>query len=300
MTRVVHGTPTPGVMGGVKKLPKNKKLKGRGGDGPKGNGNGNTAQSLGNGMPRYYGGVGGYKGVDTKKIKRLVNGLIRDEVKDLRRGKAQIRRETRHEMQGARRDYRRGLGDLNHVFGESGDYINHLGQQNAQMFQGQADQTGAATAALQAQLGNSYTGAMDAGQAELGRLGIGQGGNFSGLIADQANAQAMAGVTGQNAQNTLGMMGGNAAGLMNLVSGMNQGSYMADMGKNLNNRNDLLTEARRGRQDQYNQVRDAIRDTRGSRRDLFLQMLDSLQQTGWSQYMDQQNLNMQKRAMRKG
>lgn len=279
----------------LKKLPKKKNMPGR--DGRK---SGNTARSLGNGMPRYYGGLGGYKGVDTREVKGLVNGLIRDEVKDLRRGKAQIRRESRHEMQGIRRDYRRAKGDLEHVFGESGDYINYLAGQTADTFADQTQQAGAASAALQAQLGDSYTGAMTDATAELDRLGISQGGNMTGLLADQANAQAMAQQTGQNAQQTLGMMGGNAAALMNLVSGMNQGSYMSDMGKSLNARNDQLTEVRRSRQDAYNATRDAIRDVRGTRRDLFNQLLNQLQQTGWSQYMDQQQLKMQRRAMRRG
>lgn len=247
---------------------------------------------------KYFGARGGYEGVSKKKVRRLVNGVLRDEIKDLRREKAQIRRDLRHQTQQARRDYRRGKGDLEHVFGETGDYISFLGDQTQQTYEDQSAQSAAATAALQQQIADTYSGANTGVNSELARLGIEGGANLGGLASDQANAQSVAAQTGLNAQTTMGMASANSSQLMNLISGMNQGSYMSAMGQNLNNRNDNLTEINRDRQDNFNAVRDAIRDVKGSRKDMFFQLLNQLQETGWSQYMDQQQLNLAKRNAR--
>lgn len=266
--------------------------------GSKGSG-GKGGSGSGKGGGGYFGGYGGFKGVKKRKVNRLVNGMIRSEVKDLRRVRAQVRNESKRDMQSVRRDYRRGKGDLEHIFGETGDYIQHLQGLNADSYNTQLNQTQAANAALQQQLGGTYSGAQDQVNAEMERLGIQGAGNLSGLIADQANAQAMASQAGANAEQTMGMAAGNTQQLMNLMQGMNQGSFQQAMGQNLNTRNEQLTQVRDDRRDKFNDIRRAIRDVRGGRRDLFFQLLNQLQETGWSQYMDQQQLNMAKRAQRR-
>lgn len=285
-------------------LPKNKKLPstggsvaggGKGGDGKKGDGK--SGKNKG-GMPKFYGGLGGYKGVKTKTLRRLVNGILREEIGSLRSEKRGLNRETRSLTQAANRQYRRGKGDLNHVFGETSDYLNHLRSQSQQQYAQQASQAQAAQAALQQSLGGTYSGAQQAGLAELERLGVAGGGNFSQLQSDAANAQAMAQQAGANAQSTMNMAAGNADALAGLLQGMNQGAYQSHIGKNLTARNEALAEIGAMKRDGYAEIRDAIREAKKSRGDVFFQLLQQLQQTGWNQYVEQQQLKRNRRGRR--
>lgn len=264
----------------------------------KGDGKGDGKKGPGYKTKGRFGAYGGYKGVSRKKVNRLVGGVIRDEVRDLNHERRSVRREYKRNKRDVNRSFRRGQQDLKHVFGETGDFINSLGATSQQSILDQSAQINAAQAALQQQLGGTYTGAQQAGAEELARLGISGGGNFGQLIADQANAQAMGAQNAANQQATLGAMGGNAQQLMGMLAGMNQGSFMSNAGLNLQRRNDALIEARGNRDENMQTIRDAIRDTKLGRRDLFFQMLNQLQETGWSQYMDQQQLNMAKRDQR--
>jgi hypothetical protein len=251
--------------------------KGKGGKGPMG-------------MPKKFGGLGGYPGVNTSLVNQLVNGIIRGELNDIRKDRRQVRRESRNMRNQARRDYRRGVNDLNHVFGETDDYLGFLNNQNQQTITGARSNAELATQALQQALGGTYAGAQADGTAELERLGIEGGGNFGQLIADNANAQNVALQSGANTDSTLGLMGANADQMGSLLRGMNQGSYMSHIGKNLNARNDKLAEIQQNKIDGYNKVREAMSDAKGSRRDLFIQLLTQLQQTGWNQYLQNRQL----------
>jgi hypothetical protein len=239
---------------------------------------------------KFYGGIGGYKGVRTKKVRRLVNGVIREEMNDLRAQGRQVKQDANNENRKARRDYRRGGQDLTYVHGETQDYLNNLAQRNQQMYQDQSQQSALSAQALGSMLGNTYSGAQSQGMEELARLGITGGGNFSGLQADQANAQSLAAIGGQNTQDTMGLQNSNAQLAMQSLQGMNQGSYMQGVGQNLNARNDKQQEILTNRVNQMNQVRHAMKDAKGERRDLFFQMLQQLQQTGWDQYLQAQQL----------
>lgn len=289
-------------------MPKNKKLPGnKGGGRPNVHQNDNNGDKPGNGikkngngpilpkLPKFYGGKGGYKGVNTKTVRRLTGGVLRDELNDLRRQRRMVRRESRNDAIDAKNAYKRGKQDLRHVYGESTDYLNFLRNQNQQMYSDQQNQSQAATAALQAQLGGTYSGAQQGAMDELARLGISQGGNFSQLQSDAANQQALAQQSGANAQSTMGLAAQNSDALAGLLQGMNQGQMVSDFGKNLNARNDALADVRQNKMDQMNVVREAMSDARGSRRDLFFQLLQQLQQTGWDQFMDMQNLKLARR-----
>lgn len=258
----------------------------------KGGKNRNEASKLGNGMPAFYGGRGGYKGVSTKKVRGLTNGLIKDEVRSIKREKGEVKRDSVLEARSARRDYRRGKQDLRHVYGETGDYLKHLAEQNQGTFTQQSGLMDAANAALQQQLGGTYTGAIEGVNSEMARLGIEGGANTGQMFADQAFSQAQGAQAGANAQSTLGLTNANANQLSGLVQGMNQGSFMSAMGQNLNRRNDTLGEIKQNRIDNMDEITGAIRDVRMGRKDLFTQLLNQLQETGWGQYMDQQHLNL--------
>lgn len=241
-----------------------------------------------------FGAMGGYKGVSKKKASRLASGLIRDEVRDISRERTGIERNTRFQRRVARTDYRRGVEDLDHVFGETGDYLNHLKSQNQAMFGQQSQSAKAANAALQQQLGGTYSGALGDVNSEMERLGITGAANPSQIISDQANSQAVAQQSGANTQSTMGLASQNSDQLAGLLQGMNQGSYTSAIGKNLNARNDALSEILQTRNDAMTEMRGAIRDVRMGRKDLVMQLLNQLQETGWGQYMDQQQLNLQR------
>lgn len=293
-------------------LPKNKSLPKKGGGKqappklggrPVADGNDNKpkpgGKGKGLGVGKFYGGRAGYKGVKTKKVKRLVNGVLREEMHDLK-GQARLaNRDANKEMRKARRDYHRGRGDLKYVHGETTDYLNSLAQRNQQMYADQAQSTAASTAALQSMLGGTYSGAQNQGMEELARLGIEGGGNFGQLQADQANAQSLAAISGNNAQSTGALANSNAQLAMQSLQGMNQGSYMQGIGQNLNARNNAFQDIRSNRIDQINEVRHAMKDAKSERRDLFFQLLQQLQQTGWNQYLQQQQLQMQRKQLNK-
>jgi hypothetical protein len=286
-------------------LPKDKRLKNKRTTGDKNNpdrdgkkGDGKKGNGLGSGMGKFYGGRGGYKGVRVKGVRRLVNGVLKDELNDLRKQARASRQDGRYLAQAAKRDYRRGLGDLNYVHGETADYLSGLNQRTQQTYADQGNQQAQAQAALNSMLGSTYSGAQSGASEELARLGIQGGGNFQQLGADQANAQAVAAQSGANAQSTLGMAGANSAAGMQMLQGMNQGSFMQGVGQNLNARNDQLGQIRSDRVNQMNEIRRAMQEARGSRRDMFFQLLQQLQQTGWDQYVQQQQLGMQRREQR--
>lgn len=288
-------------------LPRNKKLppkKGTVGSGPKPippkgkDAKGGKNKNAKGGGGKFYGGLGGYKGVKKQAVRRLVNGVLRDEMRDLRKQVRAVKQDTKAERRSLKADYRRGKADLEYVHGETADYLGALGNQNQQMFQQQGNQQQAAQAALQQHLQGTYSGAQTGAQEELARLGIQGGGNFQQLIADQANAGAVAAQSGANAQSTLGMAGANSAGAMQMLQGMNQGSFLQGIGQNLNARNDAMAEVRTNKINNLNEVRQAMAEAKGSRRDMFFQLLQQLQQTGWDQYMQQQQLGMQRQQHR--
>lgn len=278
-------------------LPRNKKLPNRLGGRPKASAVKDTGPKprnpinghrKGDGMPKYFGAVGGYKGVNTNYVNRLVKGLIKPAINDLRLQKNQLNHDTLNAVRHTREDYTRGQGDLSYVHGETGDYLNSLGQKNSQLYNNTNSHLDAANAALKAQLGNTYSGAQNAAQDELARLGIQGGGSFAQLGADQANALATGDQANTNAHTTAELAGGNAAAALQMLAGMNQGSYMQGVGQNLNKQQTALADIRAQNLQGKHDIRQAMVDARGSRKDAVLQLLQQLQQTGWSQYLQNQ------------
>ena len=266
-------------------------------NGPKNNGPKNSGHNKQRHGDKYFGGVGKYKGVNVKKVKRLVNGILKDEIRDLKRGLKEVKRDAAHQMGDISTEYDRAKGDLDHIYKETGDYINHLSGQTNQAYSQQASTMQAANAALQQQLRGTYTGAVNGVNAEMARLGISGAANIGGLAADGAFLGGLANMSGANDLSTLGMMGANSNSLMNLIAGMNQGSYISNLGRALNSRNDQLQDTRQDRLDNINEVRDAIKDVKAGRRDMLNQLLNQLQETGWGQFMDRQQLKMARKQM---
>lgn len=266
-----------------------------------GNGNGNSNNN------HRYGAYAGYKGVKRKRAAHLVNADIRDMMQMLRRELKSGRRDLRHEMHDVRQDYRNEREDINNTFDETGKFI---GQQNGIIDQRFADsnaQAQAAQAALMQQLGGmnaSNSGAVD---SELARLGM-DSGSFTGqLSADQGYATDMASITGANNMANLAAMQASAGTVGNLLASMNEGSRGSMLSTNMRNRDEQIGDIRDAKHDFAKDIRQRVLDVKSQRGDMIRQMLEQLAQTGWAQYVDQQNLNqnqqqinMQRQQMQHG
>jgi hypothetical protein len=117
---------------------------------------------------------------------------------------------------------------------------------------------------------------------------------------DQAYAQNQAAINTANTSANVGAMGANANAVGQLLGQMNAGAHTSSVGKAGNARSDSLFELEQNKLKGFNEVRQAMRDLKGTRKDAMLQVLEQLSQTGWAQYMEGQQLNMQRRAMRGG
>lgn len=282
----------------VKKAPGKKhnppKHDGKGGKKPDGKGG---KKPSGGGGGKFFGGHGGYKGVKKKDVNRLVNGLMREEMNGLEKQARGIDRDAEIGLNRARTNYNRGVGDLNYVHGETGDYLQNLAQRSAAGTQQAMSQQQQAQAALQGMLGDTYSGAQQGASDELARLGIQGGGNLGQLQSDYLNSQAVGAQSSQNAQSTSQATGDNAAIAMQLLQGMNQGSMMQGIGQNLNKFNDQSQTLQDNRMGQMNEVRQAMQEANQTRKDLYFQLLQQLQQTGWDQFVQQRELGQQNRSL---
>lgn len=249
--------------------------------------------------PARYGKVGGYKGVKKSTAQDLARGVYNTEMRELQGQQRNLDRDTRQNVLEAENQYNRAKGDLSHVYGTTGKYIDTQKTNTAAQYASGEQQASAASAALKSQLGDLYSGATGGAESELERLGISDAGNYQGLLSDSLNAQATAEQSGENARSTMAQSGSNANALMSLLSGMNQGSYTSSTGQILNARNDAIGKAKDEQYNQTRKIRDAMVQAKASRKDIYLQLLQQLQQTGWSQYLQNQQLGIQRKQANK-
>jgi hypothetical protein len=246
-----------------------------------------------------YGKVGGYKGVKKSTAKNLASGVYQTEMRELQGQQRNLDRDTRQSVNEAENQYARAKGDLAHVYGETGKYIDTQKAATAAEYAAGEDRTVQATAALKSQLEGLYSGATGGAESELERLGISDAGNYQGILSDALNAQSVASQSGENARSTMNQSGTNAGALMSLLAGMNQGSYTSSAGQILNARNDAISKAKDEQYNQTRKIRDAMVQAKKSRKDVYLQLLQQLQQTGWSQYLQNQQLKLQRKQVNK-
>lgn len=243
-----------------------------------------------------YGAYGGFPGVRYGDALSLVNADIHKQMYGLRSEKQKIRRETQAERQRANRLYNSAVGDLNHVFDESGAYIGHQNQAIQDQYFQLNDRSQQAQAALLDHLQTQGQSNMGAAQSELARLGIGAPGMLDQFAADQSNMMGVANQTGANNAANIGLQQTAAGDVGNLLSGMNAGSRASAIGQQATARSDALFEAEATKKQGMEQLTRAMQDLRSSRGDLTRQMLEQLRQTNWGMYVDQANLNLQRRA----
>lgn len=275
----------------AKNMPKNKKLTSGGGF------NKNAKTKNKKSPSKMVGGYGPYEGVSRRKVDRLVGGQIRREVKGLKRDRKQVKREAKKDTRVARNDYRRALGDLSHIYGETRDYTEARNRDIAAGYDQALQQNEAAGAALRQSLGASYTGAREAANAEFARLGLQQGSYNADMDRDLSFLQGVGDTNTANQAANLNLSNTHANTIGNLMSSMVQGSHMSQQGKAQNALDDALFDIRQNKHDQLSALNNAITDVRGSRSDLFQQTLQQLSQTGWGQFMDLQNLRLQRQQM---
>lgn len=249
--------------------------------------------------PARYGKVGGYKGVNKSTAANLAAGVYNTEMRELQGQQRNADRDTRQDILEAENQYARAKGDLEHVYGKTGSYISTMKDRAASEYQTGRDQSVAATAALKNQLSGLYSGATGGAESELERLGISDAGNYQGILSDSLNAQAVASQSGENARSTMEQSGSNVNALMELLGGMNQGSHTSSTGQVLNARNDAISKANDENFNQTRKIRDAMVQAKASRKDIYLQLLQQLQQTGWSQYLQNQQLKIQRKQANK-
>lgn len=287
----------------TKKPPKNNGGNGRGGN----YGSGsvlNTHRSRGSNKPRRrnprVGGQGPYKGVPYNQARRLVQLQIQEALNELRREKQGVGRDYQHGVEDANTLYNRSIGDLEHIYKESGDYIGFQNQAIADAFAANKAENAAATQALLGTLSGNTSGVIGGVDAEMARLGITGAANTGGISADGAFAGNLAGINGANEQANIAAMAAGSADVGNLLLGMNAGSRSSHMGQAVNDRNYMLTELLRNRDDNLNDIRQAMRDVRGKKGGMINELLMQLSQTGFDQFIALQQLRLQQQASRKG
>jgi hypothetical protein len=244
-----------------------------------------------------YGAYGDYEGVRYGEAASLVNAGLKPEIHQVQNDIQKTRRETQRERQRAKRQYNAAVGDIGHIFGESGDYINYQNQQMDQLAGQTMDQTQAAQAALMQHLSGTGQAAMGDVNAETERLGI-QGMNYTApMQQDQAFTTEQAQISGANNVANLNLSHQNSQELGSLLQGMNTGSQTAAYGRAANAKSEALFEAQANKHTAVEQLKRSLADLRGQRPDLIRQMLEQMQQSRWGQYMDTQNLDLQEEQL---
>lgn len=251
--------------------PQPPKNKGGGGDGKPGNKGG------GNGGNLRYGAYGGYKGVARKSALKFVNADIR-----------RLKRDTRNDVRQERRQFQRERGDIKHVAKGTLQNVRHLRQDTSHAYDQAVEQSNAAQQALSQQLA-ANSGAIQGGaNSELARLGLGGSDATGQMTADAAYSQQTAAQNSLDNSTNLGMASANSRALSNLMLGSIKGERLSQIG-----------QARNLRDENVSQLRDALHEAQAGRGDAVNALLAQMAQSGWAQYMDQANLNLQRQALKK-
>lgn len=220
------------------------------------------------------GAVGGYKGVKKSKVNNLVGGIINAEV-----------RQQRESSRAAQDTYQRSVGDINKIFSETDKGIRATNATYAQNRDAAKQGVNTSAARQSSNLDQIYGGAANNINSELERLGISgaAGAGVAGLAQDQAWQQGEAIQSRDNINNIINVGAGNAGALGSALLSMNTGERTSQLGQARNTRDTAVSK-----------VRDAIIEARKKRPDLFNQMLEQLQNTGWNQYFQNQQLKKMK------
>ncbi len=206
----------------------------------------------------------GYKPLKRKTAAKIVDSDLRVLLKGLRNDERKVKRERDFQSGKAEDLYTRGKGDLEFIRAEVEDATNAQNSKIDQSYTETGTKLQALQAALQGELGQNSQANKAAALAEQARLGIQQSGtgNFD---ADAANQQAVAAQTGSNEQANLGLAKGMSADIGQMLLGMNQGSFLSNMGRILNTKNDSQAQLSHTSNEQLMDIMDQMGETRAGR-----------------------------------
>lgn len=258
---------------------------------------GGGKKNNGPGHPKFYGGVGAYRGVPYSRAAGIVNAQIRRMMDDLRREADKARTMHQQDRREARQLYRRSKGDLNHIFGEVNEQIGSSNRAISDTYSGAMERGQASTAELLGQQSAQTSAAKAAASEELARLGIQGSGNLGQMDADAAFSQQMASQAGANNQANLGLANSMAGDIGNLLSGMAAGSHQSNMGKALNTRNDEISNSRDAKRMQLMDIWNQMRDVQEQRGGMINELLEQMLAGDFDRWMGVQGLRMDRRAL---
>lgn len=226
-------------------------------------------------LGKRYGSYGGYKGVNVKTAEKLVDSQIHKSVSKIAKDKKQ-----------ANRDYVSSVRGIKKISNETQKFIGKNNRDSMAGYDEASKSLDSNNSALQSTLASRSNTIKSSASDELARLGIQDSSAFNSLDSNTQNALNVASITGNNDKANLAAQEAGARSIGDLMLGMNRG--IRDSG---------IVSAQNDRRDAISEINDAIAEARGTRPDLLLQTLEQLRQTGWGQYMDSQNLAIQRRQM---
>jgi hypothetical protein len=185
-------------------------------------------------------------------------------IKQIRRNIHKARREKVRARNSNQALYQRGVGDINYIGAEVGDYLNRMNSNISGGYDAAGSQMAAARAALQGQLSDTTNQNASEASSELNRLGIG-GSGLGSMRSDSNFAQMVAAQQGTAEQANNSAARANSGAVGQLLLGMNQGQRQAGIGNLLNARNDMIATIRNRFQDERASGMDAINDILASR-----------------------------------
>lgn len=246
---------------------------------------------------KMFGPVGGYPGVSKKQARQLVNDQIKPELRSMRNDRKFVNRQAKDAVADTNSLYNRSVGDLNHVFGEAGDYIGALGQQINQGYSDTATKVGAIDTAATSQIQTQTDAVKQAIQSELQRLGIQQTGIDPRLQADSQFTQNVSTQMGANNQANLAASQQSANTVSGLLGGMIAGSKASNLGQAANTRNAAISDVQRTKRDDLSTILESMQEIKKSRPAMIRDMLMKLQAQGFDQWQAIQALNMDRRSL---
>lgn len=235
---------------------------------------GNGGRKGGKKGGRRYGAMGGYGGVPYRDAASIINGQVRHEVRGMQ-----------HQGQQVRDLYGNTVGDLNHIFGETGEFIGNQNQKIKDSYAGQKSAMDQIYSALNGQLNSGATGIQDAALAELQRLGISPGASGD-MGSDTGFMQNLVAQQQANSGANMGAAQSNSDAVGALLMGMNSGAQASALGQAANTKNSALKD-----------IMAQIRDVRSGRGDAINELLMQMNDSRFQQWLGLQGLKLDRRSM---
>ncbi len=249
---------------------------------------------------RMFGATGGFPGVNVGMVRKLINQTVKPELMSMRDDRQFINRQAGDAITDANNLYSRSVGDLNYVFGEAGDYINHLGQQVNQNYSDTASRVAGQDAAAGNAIGQTADATTQAIQAQLAAQGLGAAPIDPRIQADAAFAKNIQSQQAANNQANIAMQQQSANTLSGMLGGMIQGSKVSNLGQANQQHVSSVNDINRAKREDLATVNDAMQQLRMTKPGMIREMLLQLQAQGFDQWSALQNLNMQRRQMNHG